>query len=80
MQIVATDVIAPGDRMVYEIAPDTQALQRFMFKATLDGDPVDGQVQFATVPNGPNYAAATTVNVPAKQLSAKIENFQYVKQ
>jgi hypothetical protein len=37
-------------------------------------------MQFATVSNGPNYAAATTVNVPAKQLSAEIENVQYVKQ
>jgi hypothetical protein len=80
MQIVGTDVIAPGDKMVYEIAPDTQTLQRFMFDATLDGDPVAGEVQFATIPSGPNYAATTTVNVPAKQLSAKIENFQYVKQ
>jgi len=80
MQIVASDVIAPGDKMVYEVAPATQALQRFMFSATLDGDPVSGQVQFATIPNGPNYAATTTVDVPAKQLSAKIENFQYVKQ
>ena len=64
MQIVATDVIAPGDRMVYEITLDTQALKRFMFNTTLEGDPVAGQVQFATVPNGPNYAATTTVDVP----------------
>jgi len=80
MQIVATDVIAPGDRMVYEITLDTQALKRFMFNTTLEGDPVAGQVQFATVPNGPNYAATTTVDVPKKELSAKIENFQYVRQ
>lgn len=80
MQLVATDVIAPGDKLVYEIAPDTLALQRFTFTATLEGDAVNGQVAFATIPNGPNYAATTTVDVPKKQLSAKIENFQYVKQ
>jgi len=80
VQIVATGVIAPGDKMVYEIAPDTQAVKRFMFTTLLDGDPVEGQVEFATIPSGPNYAAQTTVTVPAKHLSAAIENFQYVKQ
>jgi len=80
VQIVATDVVAPGDKMVYEITPDTQSLKRFMFNTSLEGDPVAGEVEFATIPGGPNYAGRTTVNVPAKQLSAKIENFQYVKQ
>jgi hypothetical protein len=80
VQIFATGVISSTDKMVYEITPDTQALKRFMFHAMLEGDPVEGEVQFATLPNGPNYAARTTVNVPAKQLSAVVENFQYVKQ
>jgi hypothetical protein len=80
MQIVATGVIAPADRMIYEITPDTQALKRFLFHAALDGDPVEGEVQFATLPDGLNYAGRTTVNVAAKQLSAVVENFQYQKQ
>jgi hypothetical protein len=80
LQIYATDVIAPGDKMVYEITPDTQKLTRVMFNTALDGDPLDGQVEFATIPGGPNYAARTTVNVPKKQLTAIVENFQYVKQ
>jgi hypothetical protein len=46
----------------------------------LDGDPVDGQVQFASLSGGPNYAAKTTLNVPAKQVSALIENFNYSQQ
>jgi hypothetical protein len=36
-------------------------------------------VAFASLP-GPNYAARTTVNVPAKQVSAMIENFNYTQQ
>ena len=79
-QIFATGVIAPTDRMIYEIAPDTQALERFMFHAALEGDPVEGEVRFATLADGPNYAARTTVTVPAKHLSAVVENFQYQKQ
>jgi hypothetical protein len=80
VQLYAEGVIAPGDKLVYEIDPKTQALNRVLFHATLDGDPIDGTVEFANVPGGgPSYAARTTVNAPAKNLTAKIENFQYVR-
>jgi hypothetical protein len=80
IQIYGVNVIVPGDKMVYELDPNTQKLTRFMFNTVLDGDPVDGQVEFASLSAGPNYAARTTVNVPAKQVSALIENFNYQQQ
>jgi hypothetical protein len=81
VQLYATDIIAKGDKLVYEIDPKTQAIHRVMFTATLDGDPVDGTVEFGTVPGGgPNYAARTTVNAPGKKLAGKIENFEYARQ
>jgi hypothetical protein len=80
VQLVGQDVLTKGDKLVYEINADTQALKRVMFTAPLEGDPVDGTVEFGSVPNGgPNYAARVTVNAPAKKLTAKIENFEYVK-
>ena len=80
VQLYAAGVIAPGDKLVYEIDPKTQALSRVLFHATLEGDPVDGTVEFATVPGGgPSYPARTTVRVPAKKITAKIENFNYVR-
>jgi hypothetical protein len=80
VQLYAEGVIAPGDKLVYEIDPKTQALNRVLFHATLEGDPIDGTVEFASIPGGgPSYAARTTVNAPAKKLTAKIENFQYVR-
>jgi hypothetical protein len=80
VQLYAEGVIAPGDKLVYEIDPKTQALNRVLFNATLDGDPIDGTVEFANIPGGgPSYAARTMVNAPAKKLTAKIENFQYVR-
>ena len=70
-----------GDKLVYEVDPKTQAIHRVLFTAPLDGDPVDGTVEFATVGGGgPNYAARTTVNAPAKKFTAKIENFEYARQ
>jgi hypothetical protein len=80
VQLYAEGVIDPGDKLVYEIDPKTQAINRVLFHATLEGDPIDGTVQFANVPGGgPSYAAMTTVNAPAKKLTAKIENYEYVR-
>jgi hypothetical protein len=81
VQLYADGVISPGDKLTYEIDPKTQALHRVLFHATLDGDPIDGTVEFANVPGGgPSYAARTTVAAPAKKLTAKIENSSYVRQ
>ena len=81
VQLYAEGVIAPGDKLTYEIDPKTQAINRVLFHATLEGDPIDGTVQFASVPGGgPSYAAVTMVDAPKKKLTAKIENFQYVRQ
>jgi hypothetical protein len=79
-QLYAEGVIAPGDKLTYEIDPKTQALNRVLFHAMLDNDPIDGVVEFANVPGGgPSYAAKATVNAPAKKLIATIESYQYVR-
>ena len=81
VQLYAANVVAPGDKLVYEIDPKTQAVHRVLFHAMLDGDPVDGTVEMSTVPGGgPTYAARTTVSAPGKKLTAKIENFEHVRQ
>jgi hypothetical protein len=81
VQLSAEGVISPDDKLTYEIDPKTQAINRVLFHATLDGDPIDGVVNFANVPGGgPSYASTTTVNAPKKNLTAKIENFGYARQ
>jgi hypothetical protein len=81
VQMYAEGVIIPGDKLVYEVDPKTQALNRVLFNTILEGDPVDGTVQITTVPGGgPSHAAQVTVNVPKKKITATIENFNYVRQ
>jgi hypothetical protein len=70
VQLYANDVIGKGDKLVYEIDPKTQSIHRVLFTAALDGDPVDGTVEFATVPGGgPNDAA--TLRAVARATRAK---------
>jgi len=54
--------------------------RRFAFTTALNGDPVAGKVEFGSVAGGPQYAARVTVSVPAKEVSATIETFDYMKQ
>ncbi len=80
VQLYADGVISAGDKLTYEIEPKTQAVNRVLFHATLEGDPIDGVVNFASVSGGgPSYAAMTTVSAPKKQLTARIENFDYAR-
>ena len=50
VQLYAEGVISPGDKLVYQVDPKTKALNRVLFHATLEGDPIDGTVEFANVP------------------------------
>jgi hypothetical protein len=55
------------------------SVTNFEFATALQGDPVQGKVKFARVPDGPQYAQQVNVSVPAKQVSAVVENFDYQK-
>ncbi len=81
LQLSADGVISAGDKLTYEIDSKTHALRRVTFHTALEGDPVDGTVEMASVPHGgPNYAARTVVKAPGKKLTATIENYEYVRQ
>lgn len=78
---VESGFIQPGDKVTFTIDPATHKPTQFAFTTALDGDPVSGTVVYGVVPGGgPQYAQQTTVNVPAKQVTLVLENFNYVKQ
>lgn len=80
VQVSAGEFIQPGDRATFWLDPKTKAALRFAFETSLEGDPVKGQVEFARVEGGPQYAARVTVEAPGRSLTAVIENFNYEKQ
>jgi hypothetical protein len=73
------DFLHPGDSVTFVFDPATKAPTTFSFKTTLGDDAVQGQVEYGQVPSGPRYAARTTLNVPARQLTAKLETYEYQK-
>ena len=77
--IKGNGLVQPGDTATYWINKETMSLTRFEFASVLQGDPVQGKVTFARVPDGPQYANQVNVSVPAKEVSAVVENFDYQK-
>jgi len=76
----AGDFLRKGDRATFWIDKGTHAPVRFDFVTTLDEDAVEGKVEFGQVTDGPRYAGRVTVSVPARKVTAKVENFDYMKQ
>lgn len=80
VEISGNDFLEPGDRVTFWIDPQTSAAKAYSFSTSLDGDAVKGQVEYGAVPGGPQYAARTTISVPSKDVRAKVETFDYIKQ
>jgi hypothetical protein len=80
VQVSAGGFIQPKDKVTFWLDPATKSTRRFAFETVLDEDAVSGQVEFGQVQDGPQYAARVTVNVPGKDVSATVENFNYQRQ
>jgi hypothetical protein len=79
-QATAGSFLKPGDTATFWIDKATKIPVRYAFTTALDADPVSGQVEYGKVDGGPQYAARITLSVPTKELTAKVETFEYVKQ
>jgi hypothetical protein len=79
-KVVAQGLVKPKD--TFELSWNTAAKQpdSMSIRTDLDGDPVTINVKFAKLPDdGPFYAANTTIARPKKDLTIRVENFDYVK-
>ena len=79
-QVTASGFLDPGDTATFWVNRETRQAVRYAFSTKLQGDQVQGKVDFRQVPDGPHYPARILVQVPAKQASAKVETFDYLKQ
>ncbi len=80
VEVRGSGFLQPGDSATFRIDPTTQTARTFSFRTTMDGDPVNGQVDFRTLQSGPSYPAKTTISLPGKSLRAVVENFDYLRQ
>lgn len=74
------NVVMPGDTLTVTVNPWTQQVRGMSVTTTFQGDAVQLNANFETVPNGgPNYAAFAEVSVPAKKLAVQIQNYNFTR-
>ncbi len=79
-QMAAGDFLQKGDKATFWVDRESRAPLRYRFVTALEEDGVEGNVEFAQVTGGPRYPGRVTVSVPARKVTAKVENFDFLKQ
>ncbi len=79
LQMTGNNVVSPGDSLTLWVNAYTRHLTRIQVNTTFQGDPVQLNATFSTLPSGLNYMAFAEATVPAKQLSVQVQNFNYTR-
>jgi hypothetical protein len=77
--MAGSNVVSPGDSLTLWVNAATKHVARVQVNTTFQGDPVQLNATFSTLPSGLNYVAYAEVTVPAKQLSVMVQNFNYTR-
>jgi len=80
LQITGAGVVVPGDTVSISIYAPTKETRRMSIMSFFQGDEVTVTATFKTLASGVNYAAYVQINVPDKNLSLLIQNYDYINQ
>ena len=80
VKISGKGFLQPDDQATFWGDPNMKNMSRFQFITNMEGDEISGKVDYKQVQGGPQYAARTVIEVPTKDFSIKIENYDYIKQ
>jgi len=80
LQITGASVVVPSDTVSLTINAPTRQTCRMSIMTFFNGDEVTVIATFKTLANGLNYPAYIQVNVPDKNLTLLIQNYDYMNQ
>ncbi len=72
--------LQPCDNVSFFIDPTNNSPKRFSFSTTLEGDAFTGIVTYGITTDGLRYAAQIQISCPAKNVTAVVQNYNYIKQ
>ncbi len=78
VQITGRNLLLPADTALFWIDPATRSPRRFQFSTSLEGDLMEGEIEYRQLPDGTVTAARTTVEIRARQIRATATTFDYV--
>ncbi len=77
--MAGNNVVLPGDSLTIWVNAVTRHVARMQVNTTFQGNPVQLNATFSTLPSGLNYMAYAEATVPTKQLSVQVQNFNYTR-
>ena len=77
IEMSGTNVVNPGDTFFLAVNPTTFQTRRIQVSTTYQGDAVTVTATFAILPSGLTYPQYVDVEVPDKQLSLLVQNYDY---
>jgi hypothetical protein len=80
LQLTGSGVVIPGDSLSLTLSASTKATQRMTILSYFQGDQVNVTAVFKTLTSGLNYVSFAEVDVPKKNMSLQIQNFDYINQ
>jgi hypothetical protein len=80
LQLSGGGVVVPGDTVSLTIDAPTKQTRRMTVMTSFQGDEVTVTATFKTLTSGLNYAAYIQMNVPDKNLTVLIQNYDYINQ
>lgn len=80
LQLSGSSVVVPGDTVSLSVYAPTKATRRMSIMTTFQNDDVTVTATFKTLASGLNYPAYIQINVPEKNLTVLIQNYDYINQ
>jgi len=80
LQLSGGSVVVPSDTVSITVDAPTRQTRRMTVMTTFQNDEVTVTATFKTLSNGLNYAAYIQLNVPDKNLTVLIQNYDYINQ
>lgn len=78
LQTTGNNVVNQGDTLSFTFDASSLAVRRMDVSTTFDGQPVTMTATFRALPSGLTHLQFATVDVPSKNLSVQIHNYDYV--
>ena len=80
LQLSGGSVVVPGDTVSISVNAPTKETRRMSIMTFYQGDEVTVTATFKTLANGLNYPAYVQMNVPEKNLTILIQDYDYINQ
>jgi hypothetical protein len=80
LQLSGSSVVVPGDTVSLTVSAPTRQTQRMSVMTTFQGDDVTVTATFKSLSSGLNYPAYVQINVPDKNITVLIQNYDYINQ